>query len=268
VGFCLIPHTLRWSSKRAAAMVLVCWAVPALVSLSCDSTLDMLAFLSLGVANYLIPQLALTLYDVLYGRAAEATERDTEARLQILRAERVAQAKQDGHVRRYAAVIDRLIPLLEALSTATVIGDDLRRRARAETQWLRTLFDAAHTDNAIVVDEVRRLVADAEARGVAVDADIGGGLPELTAAVERRLLEWMAAVLAMPHRWARLTMMAHGDAIESSVVFDRRAADPAALAAMGCADLTTESDRVWVTFRTDLEPEGTGTPRLTTSVVS
>lgn len=66
------------------------------------------------------------------------------------------------HLDRYAAVVDRLTPLLTALSEGHPVTPEIRQQARIESQWLRALFDEAASNNRQLLQHLRDAIKPAQ----------------------------------------------------------------------------------------------------------
>jgi hypothetical protein len=174
----------------------------------------------------------------------------------VIRRNRVAQALHEEYRRRYATLVDNVLPLLQALSAGRAVDAGLQRRARAEARRLRALFDQASTFDHPLMREVRQLVDAAEARHVDVAVDTAGHLPQLSTTEFSGLLGPLARILAATTVSARVVIQADQQEISASVVCIGTS-NATAVSADGDAtsdlDVVESGDMVWYLIRHRLE---------------
>jgi hypothetical protein len=136
--------------------------------------------IGLGTASILGVQLFALAFNGLMRDAAADAQAETEARQRLVRRERVEEALRAEYQNRCAKLVENVVPLLEEVSRGDPVGDDLQRRARAESRQLRVLFDHATTFDHSLMRQLRPLADEAAARGIDVAVDRVGELPHLT----------------------------------------------------------------------------------------
>jgi hypothetical protein len=251
VGFCVLPLLLGWPAIRAGTVLSAYWLVPAAVNLLRDPSAHMMAFIGLGVASSLIPQLFTLAFGAFARNAAHRARAENEAHLQVLTAESVAEALQDAYVGCYAEVINRVVPLLTALSRFEEITPDLRRRARIESRRLRMLLDRTKTGEHPLAGEIRSLAESAEERGIDVSIHLDDELPEFSADDIREFATPIALLLSAAQRSARIVLTASGPEVIGSVVCDMRpgAATEELRSGHNVSDFVSSDGNAWMTVR-------------------
>jgi hypothetical protein len=193
------------------------WAVPAALLLIRDSSAAMLLFLGLSLAGGLLPQLFASLLSTWAFRAARMARVENHACMEVLTAERVADAIQTDYVRRYAQLMTTVEPLLVMISRKEPVTPEIRRQARAESRRLRTLFDKLQADHPLLF-EIRTVVESAEDRGVEVELHFSKALPDLDPAEVDHITCAVADLVAAATMTARVVIESYGDEISISVV--------------------------------------------------
>ena len=184
-------------------------------------------------------------------RAAAAARQQAEVRDRG----QVAQALHRSRLERYQTVRRSVVPLLSGLSTGALdpAALDTRRRCAVEASRLRRLF--AETDDVPdpLLHELRACADLAYSRGVLVDMQVVGRLPELPRPVRRALTEAPLHALAAAEREARVTVLGRSGEVAVSVLSDAVAGDPAELEHPLDATVTvtvqTSPDLQWIEAR-------------------
>ncbi|MBV9639097.1 MAG: ATP-binding protein [Mycobacteriaceae bacterium] len=223
IGWCVVPLLLGWPAVRAAAVLSAYWVVPAVIDLIRNPSGPMAVYLGLSLAGFLIPQLFTLSFGAIARRAAHDARAENEAQLAAVTKQRVAEALRADYLSRYAEVIDRVVPVLTALSRGERITPKLRRQAKIESSRLRMLFDHSRAPAHPVVAEIRSLAEAAEQRGVDVSIDLDADLPNLSSSEVREFATPIAELLAEAGRTARIVLTAEGAEVTGSVVCDVQA---------------------------------------------
>jgi signal transduction histidine kinase len=180
-----------------------------------------MAALQLGLA------LVVGALDATARRAAAAAEQQATVR----RRAEVAEALHRSRLDRYQTVRRSVVPLLVGLARGELDPADRRtqRRCAIEGSRLRRLF--AETDDVPdpLLHELRACADIAYSRGVLVDMQVVGELPELSLPVRRALTEAPLHVLAGAQRQARVTVLGRSDEVAVSVLADASLGEPAEL---------------------------------------
>jgi hypothetical protein len=249
IGFCLLPHTLRWTSGRAAAILTGLWIVPAGVMLWRYP--DWSAFLAATFAACLIPQLGVAMFSSLARRAAAEVSRENQARLQVLSRERIAQALQHEYLDRYAAVVDRLTPLLTELSQGHPVTPALRHQARIESQRLRALFDEANSTNRQLLQQLYGAIQPAQDRGLEISLHVDDHLPMLPEDAVTSLMKRVTDALDTTASHARIVLSAtEPGGVTVSILADVTDQRPEQLSADASAQVLSTDTLTWITFST------------------
>ncbi|HVQ92363.1 MAG TPA: ATP-binding protein [Mycobacteriales bacterium] len=158
-------------------------------------------------------------------RAAAAAERQAAVHRRV----EVAEALHRSRLDRYQTVCRSVVPLLLGLASGELDPAERRtqRRCAVEGSRLRRLF--AETDDVPdpLLHELRACADIAYSRGVLVDLQVIGQLPELTRSVRRALTEAPLHALAGAQREARVTVFGRSDEVAISVLADALAGEPA-----------------------------------------
>ena len=249
VGLSLLPHALSWSSRRVAMILIALWTVPAAVALTRAPGWPMSLFLAATVAACLIPQLGVAMFSSLARSVATDANREAQARLRVVSREHVAQAIQREYLERAAAVIDRLIPLLTALSEGHPVTPEMRQRARIESQRLRALFDEAKSINGQLLQHLQRAIRPAQDRGLEVSLHVDDGLPLLTEDAVQSLVNRVIDVLEVAGSHARIVLTSvNDDSVAVSVLGDLTGQDHHQLQADDTMQFVSTDTSTWVTF--------------------
>jgi integrase len=256
IGWCLLPLLLGLPTRRGAVLLVVYWLAASTVQVLCVPAAAVLVNIGVGTASILGVQLFALSFNGLMRDAAADVDAETEAHQRVIRRNRVAQALHEEYRRRYATLVDNVLPLLQALSAGGAVDAGLQRRARAEARRLRALFDQASTFDHPLMREVRQLVDAAEARHVDVAVDTAGHLPQLSTTEFSGLLGPLARILAATTVSARVVIQADQQEISASVVCIGTS-NATAVSADGDAtsdlDVVESGDMVWYLIRHRLE---------------
>ncbi len=248
IGFCLIPFVVRWPFPRAAALLVCFWAVPAAVDLVRTPAPDTVLQIAFGASTCLITQLALCAFGPLSRRAAQDARADYQGTMRIVSERRVTEALRFEYARHYAATVQRLSPLLSALSEGTPITAEFVARARAELRHLRSLFDnASGEDDPALLPTINAAVTRAELRGVDVTTHFDVGMESLAAPDADRLLDTIVTAVDDAAIFARVVIASVGGALIGSVVYgiDRHQRNGHQATGNG-VEIVTCADRRWV----------------------
>jgi signal transduction histidine kinase len=258
IGWCLLPLLLSLPTRHGAGLLILYWLVDSAVEVICVPSTSVLVNIGIGTASILGVQLFALTFNGLMRDAAADVQAETQAHQHVMKRSRVAEALHDEYRRRFASVVDNVVPLLQALTAGEVVDEPLQRRARGEARRLRTLFDQASTFDHPLMRELRRLVDAAEARHVDVVVDTAGELPTLTASEMSRLADPLARILDATTASARIVIQAERNEISASVVCHGMS-DASAACVDGDADLdvVVSDDMVWYLIRQRLQ-EGAG----------
>lgn len=252
VGWCVLPLLLGLPTGRAAAVLVGFWTLGAAAELICRPDPTVLVNIGLGTASILAVQLfALVFNGLVRGAAAEA-QTETDAHHRLFAEDRVSRALHDEYQRRYARLVDNVLPLLRELGGTGSADDDLQRAARAESRRLRALFDQEATFDHPLMRQVRRLVDTAESSDVDVAIDLAGTLPSLNADEIASLVGPLGRIVSAAPASIRLVVNGADSEVSVSIVCDGMADDPHLaddLEAAGCAEVVTSGPLVWVLVR-------------------
>ena len=259
VGWCIVPLVLGLPTRIGAAAVILYWVVGAVVAIICEPSAHVLVNIGLGSASILGVQLFALVFNGLVRDAAADAQAETDAQKRLLARDQVAQALRAEYQRRYARLVDSVVPLLRVLSRGGAVDEDLQRRARAESRRLRALFDQAATFDHPLMQQLRPVVDAAEARHVDVAIDLAAELPDLTATEITGLVRPVARVLEATTTSARIVVDCSPGEISASIVC--RGISCAARLSEDLAratddiDAVTSDDAVWFLIRHRL-PKG------------
>ncbi|WP_234935474.1 ATP-binding protein [Mycolicibacterium austroafricanum] len=220
VGWCLLPLLLALPTRTGAATLAAFWVVNSAVAISRDPSAAMLVNIGLGTASILGVQLFALIFNGLMRDAAEVVEAVTRAHRRLLTRDRIAQALHTEYERRYANIVDSVVPLLQALTRGDHVDSTMQRRARAECRRLRTLFDQAGAFDHPLMQRIRPLIDDAEARDLDVAVDLSGSLPHLDDGQITALITPLTELLDHASTSVRLVLAGADDQVEVSVVVD------------------------------------------------
>ena len=160
-------------------------------------------------------QLFALVFNGLVRTAAADSYAETQSRRDILARQRVSDALRREYQRRYAQLVDNVLPLLRVLQSSQPVTEDVQRRARAESRRLRALFDQSTMFDHPLMRCVRPLVDNAERRHIDVSIDMSGELPELRPDGTDVVVQPLSHILAANASSVRLVVT--GNAEESTV---------------------------------------------------
>jgi signal transduction histidine kinase len=256
IGWCVLPLVLGLSVRSGAGLLLSSWVLGAVVELVRGPSAVHIANIGLGTASILGVQLFAMAFNGLMRDAAADAQAETEARQRLLSRQRVEEALRAEYHNRYAKLVDNVVPLLEELSRGDPVGEDLQRRARAESRQLRVLFDQANAFDHSLMRQLRPLADDAAARGIDVVVDRVGELPSLNEAEISDLLGPLATALGAATSTARVVMCTTPDEITASIVCDQISDVEALIERLrqgaDDTDIVAADDSVWLLVRQQL----------------
>ncbi|MEE6163769.1 MULTISPECIES: sensor histidine kinase [unclassified Mycolicibacterium] len=252
IGWCALPLLLGVSTGRGAAVLVGLWTLGAATELICRPDWALVVNIGLGTASILAVQLFALLFNGLVRGAAAEAHAETDAHHRLVAVERVSRAVREEYQRRYARLVDNVLPLLRQLSGTGSADADLQRAARAESRRLRALFDQEATFDHPLMRQVRRLVDTAESSGIDVAIDLAGTLPVLESDEIDALLMPLARIVKAAPASIRLVVNSTDSEVSVSIVCEGMADDPqlaADLESAGCAEVVTSGPLVWVLIR-------------------
>ncbi|MGE2832368.1 sensor histidine kinase [Mycobacterium sp. SMC-4] len=241
IGWCVLPLLLGLPVRTGAPILVGYWVIGNAVVLWQEPSSAALVNIGLGSASILGVQLFALIFNGLMRDAAADAHAETKAHHEVLARERVAAALRIEYQRRYAEVVDRVVPLLDSLSRGHDIDHQTQMRARAECRRLRALFDQAGTFAHPLMQRIRPLVDAAEARDVDVTIEVTSALPDLDDAHIAAVAEPLADVLAHAKSHARVVVTGSGETVEVSVVCDTDTVEHRRIG----ADVVMADDQVW-----------------------
>jgi hypothetical protein len=196
----------------------------AVAVLARDGELDRIGLARAATVVYGTGALQLTLF--LAAGAVAATARSAGAMAAAAagaaRRRQIADRLHADRRRRYGMVRRSVTPLLAGLADGTLDPADrgVRHACAVEASRLRRLF--AETDDVAepLLHELRACSYIADQRGVVVDLQTTGRLPDLDRDARRVLTEAPLLALAGAERHARITVLARSDEVAVSVLVD------------------------------------------------
>lgn len=248
IGWCVLPTALALPTRAGASILVFYWTVGAAVQLARSPDAEALVNVGLGTASILAVQLFALVFNGLMREAALDAHAETQAHQRLRRRERVAQALRAEYQRRYAKLVDNVVPLLRQLSATGEVDERLQRRARAESRRLRALFDQAAAFDNPLMQNLRPLIDNAEARNVDVVVEVAGDLPDLGAGAIAALTTPLAVVLEQDMTSVRLVVTAEPDEVTVSVVCHGTGAD-ALSGFTDAVDVVSDGPTLWVLIR-------------------
>ncbi|MCV7368010.1 ATP-binding protein [Mycolicibacterium duvalii] len=254
IGWCVLPLLLGLRTRTGVTILVGYWVVGNSVVLWLDPSAAAWVNIGLGSASILAVQLFALIFSGLMRDAAADAQTETTAHHALLAQERVAAALRAEYRRRYADIVDSVVPLLDALSRGRV-DRDTQLRARAECRRLRALFDQASTFDHPLMQRIRPLVDAAEARQVDVVVDLTGPPPDLTDTTIDALIEPLRAVLGRAKSSARLVITSTPEWVEVSVVCDLGADDTLDGHPPG-VEVVVAGDQMWCLVRRPVTTAG------------
>jgi hypothetical protein len=218
IGWCALPLLLGFSTRMGVWILIAYWSIGAAVEFICNPTSATLVNIGLGSASILGVQLFALAFNGLMRESATAAQAEVHAHKRIALRDLVERALRAEYQRRYAQLVDNVVPLLRALSDGAAVDDHLRARARAQSRRMRALFDQAATFEHPFMQAVRPLVDAAEARQVGVTVDLAGDLSDLPPAEIDALLRPVAEVMARTTESARIVVSCSAQDFSVSIV--------------------------------------------------
>jgi hypothetical protein len=169
--------------------------------------------------------------DVAAGQAAVAARREDAARERAATAEIIRAARQA----RTLVLQEGAVPLVAELAAGTADPGDPRVRARCAVQAarLRRLLAESDEVTGALVHELHASADLAERRGVAVEIETAGALPQVPGPARRVITDAAIAIMTAARSHARITLATVAAGIAVSFVADTGAAVLLPLAADG-----------------------------------
>ncbi|WP_280825778.1 ATP-binding protein [Mycobacterium sp. OTB74] len=249
IGWCVFPLALTMSVRRAAGVLIWFWVVGGFIEVVVNPVTASVANVGLGTASILGVQLFALAFDGLMREAGREVHAVVEANKKLVVDARVARAVADDYQRRYASLVDNVIPLLRELCLGGPVSSVLQRRARIESRRLRALFDQSKTFAHPLLRCVRSTVDDAEACGIDVTVDVSGELPDIDEVAVNDLVGPLQRLMRVPMAAAHVVVSATGDVVSLSVVCRGIADTDAVVDQIFCgtrAELVTMDETVWL----------------------
>lgn len=215
----------------------------------------------LGTASILGVQLFALWFSSLLRDAAADAARDADAAQQLTYRDSLQQALRTEYSRRYATLVDNVIPLLQRLHATGSVDVEIQHQARAESRRLRTLFEQQKMFDHPLMQQLRPVLDEAEVRQVETVVEVtdqlpvppdDGDLTPLIGAVQQALL--------MADSSARLVISGRGTEFEISVVCRGESRDAGAFCPSSGVDMdiVTGDNSVWFMIRYQPPQEGRG----------
>ncbi len=156
--------------------------------------------------------------DVAAGQAAEAARSEDAARERAATAQVIQAARQA----RWLALQETAVPLVAELAAGTADPGDPRVRVRSAVQAARLRRLLAESDEVTesLVHELHASADVAERRGVAVEIETAGVLPQVPGPARRIITDTAIAILTAARSNARITLAAVTAGIAVSFVAD------------------------------------------------
>ncbi|CAN5329118.1 hypothetical protein BH11ACT7_BH11ACT7_37820 [soil metagenome] len=254
IGWCALPTALALPTRAGASMLVLYWTVGAGVQLARSPDAEALVNITLGTASILAVQLFALVFNGLMRDAARDAQAETTAHQRLRRRERVGQALRAEYQRRYATLVDNVMPLLEKLSATGQADERLQREARAESRRLRALFDQAAIFDHPLMQRLRPLIDGAESRAIDVVVEVAGELPSLLDDDITALTAPLARLFEVDMGSARLVVTAETDEVTVSVVCHETAGVQPDLRGE-TVDVVSGDDSLWILIRHTLATE-------------
>ncbi|TRW86200.1 ATP-binding protein [Mycolicibacterium sp. 018/SC-01/001] len=250
IGWCVVVLVLALRTWRAATILTAFWLTASIIELCLRPEVEAVTNLGYGTASILGVQLFALVFDGLMRDAAAEVGTEVAAHRELLISEKVAQAVAQEYRRRYAELIDSVVPLLRQLANGDAITGAVRREARAQSRRLRALFDQSTTFEHPLMQRLRLVVDAVESRHIDVAIKVSTELPYIDDCVAERLARSAALVLEMEMVSAQLVIGSAGQRLSLSLVC-RGLSEPVnsaeALAAI-VGDVVVSEDSVWCVF--------------------
>lgn len=261
IGWCLLPLLLGLPLRRAAAALVFFWCAGAAAQLIVAPAWAAMVNIGLGSASILGVQLFALVFNALVRDAAADAYSEASAHRHVVIADRLDSALRAEYQRRFAGLMNNVLPVLRRLGDGEPMNAQLQERARAECRRLRTLFDQSLSFEHPLMAAIRPMIDACEARGVDVTVGLSGALPELTSARIDALLEPVGRALSAALDSARVIIHGCVEELSVSVVV------PEASHALGGvtsrspdiqAEIVESDSAIWVLIRCQLVVEGDG----------
>ena len=249
IGWCLLPLALTLPTRAGVAVLAGFWLVGSTVTLMRAPTAETLVNIGLGTASILAVQLFALIFNGLMRDAARDIAGETQEHQRLVTRDRVTTALRDEYHRRYATIVDNVVPLLSTLARGAGVDTDIQSRARAECRRLRALFDQADTFDHALMRRIRPVIDAAEARGADVATDVTGVLPELADAHLDALVTPVAQVLSHAVSHARLVVTTVDGNVEISIVIDTAAELHSLPEELSGAEVVVSDGALWCLIR-------------------
>lgn len=220
IGWCMLPLVLALPARSGTVALVSYWVIGGAVTLIRDPSAAALVNVGLGSASILGVQVFALIFNGLMREAAVDVQTETQAYQRLLTRERVSQALRTEYQRRYATIVDNVVPLLDSLARGHDVDTMTQLQARAECRRLRALFDQAATFDHPLMQKIRPLIDSAESRQVDVVVDLSGAINELDEDRINALTAPLADILGRAATFARVVLTATDGLIEISVVVD------------------------------------------------
>jgi hypothetical protein len=162
--------------------------------------------------------------DAAAGQAAAAVQREDAARERAATAEIIRAARQA----RWLALQESAVPLVAELAAGTADPGDAQVRVRCAVQAarLRRLLAEGDEVPGSLVHELHASADVAERRGVAVEIETAGSLPQVPGSARRVITDAAIAILTAARSQARITLATVAAGIAVSFVADTGATVP------------------------------------------
>jgi hypothetical protein len=186
--------------------------------------------------------------DVAAGQAAAAARSEHAARMRAATAEVIAVARHA----RWLALQESAVPLVAELAAGTADPGDEQVRVRCAVQAarLRRLLAEGDEVPGPLVHELHASADVAERRGVAVEIETAGPLPQVPGAARRVITDAAIAILTEARSKARITLAGVTAGIAVSFVADTGAAVRLPAAGEGVAiDQQQDGSMLWAEAR-------------------
>ena len=186
--------------------------------------------------------------DAAAGQAAAAAQGEHAARERATTAEIIRAARHA----RWLALQESTVPLVAELAAGTADPGDpqVRLRSAVQAARLRRLMAEGDEVPGSLVHELHASADLAERRGVAVEIETAGPLPQVPGSARRVITDAAIAILTAAHSQARLTLTAEGTGIAVSFVADTGAVVRLPAAGEGVAiEQQQDSGMLWAEAR-------------------
>jgi len=219
VGWCSFPTLLTLPIRAGSAILVSLWSVGAVAEFFRYPSAATLVNIGLGTASILAVQLFALWFNHLLRDAATDAAHEANAAHRLMARYRIDQALHDEYTRRYARLVENIVPLLQQIQTSGIVDTVTQRRARTQSRQLRTLFDQAASFDHPVLRALRPLIDAAEARGTDTVFEVSGPLPDTAETDDLApLIDAVERALSAAASAARIVVDAQGTALGVSVL--------------------------------------------------